>query len=70
MVGDPDGGDGLAFGSVFKLVFGAVCGARRFYRLLESKRHRSTCGLFPFRDLGGGVMKPGPQRIGVDTSFP
>jgi hypothetical protein len=35
MVGDPDGGDGLAFGLVFKLVFGAVCTSRHFDRLLE-----------------------------------
>jgi hypothetical protein len=69
MVGDPDGGDGLAFGSVFKLVFGAPCRARRFDRLLESERHRSSCGLFPFRDLGGGVMKTCPQPIRIDTRF-
>ena len=69
MVGDPDGGDGLAFGWVFKLVFGAVWRARRLDRLLESERHRSTGGLFPFRNLGGGVMKPGSERIGIDTSF-
>jgi hypothetical protein len=59
MVGDPDGGDGLAFGLVFKFGLRGRLHVASLRSLAGDREAQVDLRLVPFRDLGGSSLMTG-----------